>query len=189
MSDDDFWYFMSELHIAWKAGRLFLDQREANEGALRAHQDSLAALGRLRGSAARLQRYIEQSGRGVAGPVTWSARTERADGSPDYGWARLNDCFSWIEACLAEWGTLMRKDLEEIAKITTRKSASIEHVEFIGLTAKLMNEMLGKPHYEIVTNLVAVLFDKEMDTMAVRSAARKWATRRAAYSGPEIIGE
>src|SRR4051794_30428573 len=28
MSDDAFWYFMSELHIAWKAGRLFLGHRE-----------------------------------------------------------------------------------------------------------------------------------------------------------------
>jgi hypothetical protein len=173
LSDDDFAIFVGRLHEAWLAGDLFLRVTEGCEKALEAHEDCRAALTRLRESAARMQQYLDPVG-------LWHFEAQPL----------MNEALNLTEKALANEARRAQREMKEWRDASTRKVAGVRHLEFIGLAVDLMNNHFKQPHYELVGDMVAVLFDKEMDKEAIRSAARKFADRRAAaYSRLEAPSE
>ena len=95
-----------------------------------------------------------------------------------------------IEDDLTHWGEPYRKNVQRLNEITTRKTASLNYVEFVGPAVSLMKKVFGKPHYEEVAAMIAVLFDKDVGGEAVRTAARNRAAKvKAVYSRAQIIDE
>jgi hypothetical protein len=83
-----------------------------------------------------------------------------------------------IEAHLADWTTRADPALQPLIENTTRKIDNIDYVEFVGLASMLMQATFRKRHWEIIADMVAVLFDREVSGDSIRLLAKDWAARR-----------
>jgi hypothetical protein len=92
--------------------------------------------------------------------------------------ATVETAFQQIEAFIAKQDEKARTELQPLIAPMTRKIRNFSHVEFVGLATMLMRNVFNRPHYEIIANMVCVLFNKEADSNSVRLTAKDWAKRR-----------